>query len=180
MWVDALAVLVIGISAWKGAARGAVWQLAVIGSVVACILVAGELSPQVEQNLPFEQPLKHWAAVGLVYAGVSLVVFLVARVLRGWLEKVKFVEYDRHWGAILGAIKGGAVVLIVTSLLLILAPTTHEMIRQSVTGQVTDQAVQHAAPVLPPKVVYALQRALDTNRAFDDAVPVPEPFELSL
>jgi len=180
MWVDAAAVLLILISAWKGAARGAVWQLAVIGSIVACILVAGELAPHVEAELPFDQPLKHWVAVGAVYAGVSLVVFLIARLLRGWLEKVRFIEYDRHWGAILGAVKGGAIVLVLTGTLLILAPSTHEMIRESVTGAVADRVVKHAAPLLPPRLVFALQRALNTDNAFDEPLPVPEPVQLSL
>lgn len=180
MWLDGCAVLVIAIAAWKGAAKGAVWQLAVLGSIAACILLAGEATPHIEHEIPLEQPLKHWVAVAAVYAGISLIVFLLARTIRGWLEKVKFVEYDRHWGAILGAIKGTILVLAVTCLLLIMAPSTHAMIRESVTGAVTNRTVQHVAPMLPEKLAHALQKAMDSSEKPQLSPPIDESFQLRL
>ena len=180
MWLDGCAVLVIAIAAWKGAAKGAVWQLAVLGSIAACILLAGEATPHIEQEIPLDQPLKHWVAVAAVYAGISLVVFLLARTIRGWLEKVKFVEYDRHWGAILGAVKGTILVLVVTCLLLIMAPSTHAMIRESVTGAVTNRTVQHVAPMLPEKLAHALQQAMDSSEKPRLSLPVDEPLPFRL
>lgn len=172
MWLDGCAVLVIAIAAWKGAAKGAVWQLAVLGSIVGCILLAGEATPHIEQEIPLDQPLRHWVAVAAVYAGISLVVFLLARTIRGYLEKVKFVEYDKHWGAILGALKGFILVLAVTCLLLIMAPSTHAMIRESVTGTVTSKAIQHAAPMLPEKLVTALQKAMNSPVETEATLPL--------
>jgi uncharacterized membrane protein required for colicin V production len=172
MWLDGCAVLVITIAAWKGAAKGAVWQLAVLGSIAACILLAGEATPHLEHEIPLEQPLRHWVAVAAVYAGISLVVFLLARTIRGWLEKVKFVEYDRHWGAILGALKGTILVLVVTCLLLIMAPSTHAMIRESVTGAVTNQTIQYAAPMLPEKLANALQKAMNSSDETELSLPL--------
>ncbi len=180
MWLDGCAVLVIAIAAWKGAAKGAVWQLAVLGSIAACILLAGEATPHIEHEIPLDQPLRHWVAVAAVYAGISLVVFLLARTIRGWLEKVKFVEYDKHWGAILGAIKGTILVLAVTCLLLIMAPSTHAMIRESVTGMVTNRTVQYFAPMLPEKLSHALQNAMDSSEKPELSLPIDEPFPLRL
>ena len=180
MWLDGCAVLVIALSTWKGAAKGAIWQLAVVGSIALCILGAGELTPHIEQEIPFDQPLKHWVAIGAVYAGISLVVFLLARTIRSWLEKIRFLEYDRHWGAILGAVKGAILVLVVTCLLLIMAPSTHNMIRTSVTGAVTNQAVQYIAPLLPAKLVFALQNAINSANEPSITLPDSEPFQLLL
>lgn len=180
MWLDGCAVLVIALAAWKGAAKGAIWQLAVLGSIVACIMVAGEATPHLEKEIPLAQPLKHWVAVAAVYAAISLVVFLLARSLRGWLEKVRFVEYDRHWGAILGAIKGAVLVLVVTCLLLIIAPSSHAMIRDSVTGAVTSQTIRYAAPMLPEKLVNALQTAMNSPDESQFSLPLNEAYRLSL
>ncbi len=180
MWLDGCAVVVIALAAWKGAAKGAIWQLAVFGSIVACIMIAGEATPYLEQEIPLAQPLKHWVALAAVYAGISLVVFLLARTVRGWLEKIRFVEYDRHWGAILGALKGVILVLVVTCLLLIMAPSTHAMIRESVTGEVTNQTIQYAAPMLPEKLVNALQKAIDSSAESVIDLPMTERFRLSL
>lgn len=177
MWLDGCAVLVIAIAAWKGAAKGAVWQLAVLGSIAACVMIAGEATPRLEQEIPLAQPLKHWVAIAAVYAVISLIVFLLARTIRGWLEKVKFVEYDRHWGAILGAIKGTILVLVGTCLLLVVAPSTHAMIRESVTGAVTNQAIQHAAPMLPEKLATALQKAMNSSETPELTLPIDESFQ---
>jgi uncharacterized membrane protein required for colicin V production len=169
MWLDGCAVLVIAIAAWKGAAKGAVWQLAVLGSIAACVMIAGEATPRLEQEIPL--------AIAAVYAVISLFVFLLARTIRGWLEKVKFVEYDRHWGAILGAIKGTILVLVVTCLLLVMAPSTHAMIRESVTGAVTNQAIQQAAPMLPEKLATALQKAMNSRETPELTLPIDESFQ---
>ena len=179
MWLDGCAVLVIALAAWKGAAKGAIWQLAVFGSIVACVMIAGEATPHLEQEIPLAQPLKHWVALAAVYAGISLVVFLLARAIRGWLEKIRFVEYDRHWGAILGALKGAVLVLAVTCLLLIMAPSTHAMIRESVTGAVTNKTIRYAAPMLPAKLVNALQKAIDSSEEPSIALPLNERYRLS-
>ena len=178
MWLDGCAVLVIAIAAWKGAAKGAVWQLAVLGSIAACIMIAGEATPHIEQEIPLEQPLKHWVALAAVYAGISLVVFLLARTIRGYLEKVKFTEYDQHWGAILGALKGAILVLCLTCLSLVLARSTHSVIRESVTGVVTNQAIQHVAPMLPEKLADALMNALDSSEKTELSLPFEEPFQI--
>jgi uncharacterized membrane protein required for colicin V production len=184
MWYDALSVVVILVFAWKGAARGAIWQLAVIGSVGLCILLAGHLTPEIEPHIPLEEPLRHWAAVGIVYLGLSLVVFLAARQLRGWIEKAEFVEYDRHWGAILGLSKGIALMLVVTCLLAVLAPSSRTMLRKSYTGYSARIGVEYAAPLLPAKVSIGLIQALDEPPL--SPLPVlsplrlPEPLELTL
>ena len=176
MWYDALSVVVILVFAWKGAARGAIWQLAVIGSVVLCVLLAGHVTPEIEPHIPLAEPLRHWAAIGLVYLGLSLVVFLIARHLRGWVEKAEFVEYDRHWGTILGISKGVASMLVLTCLLAVLAPSSREMLRKSCTGYSTRIAVKYASPLLPARVSIRLIQALDEPPL--TPVPVLSPFEL--
>jgi len=180
MWLDGCAVLMIALAAWKGAAKGAIWQLAVLGSIVVCVLVAGELTPHLEQEIPLAQPLRHWVALAAVYAGISLVVFLLARAIRGWLEKARFVEYDKHWGAILGAVKGAILVLVVTCLLLIIAPSSHGMIRESVTGAITNQTIQYAAPMLPGRLADALRKAIDSSDGSALSLPVDTSFKFPL
>ena len=182
MWYDIFSVAVILFLAWKGAARGAIWQLAVLASIGLCILLAGHLTPEIEPYLPLQQPLRYWIAVGLVYLAMSLVTFLAARVLRAWVEKVAFVEYDRHWGTILGVTKGVTLMLVLTSLLVLRVPETQDTLRNSYTGKATRLVVVYAGQLLPANVATGLRRALD-----DSALPEPypvrsalEPMELNL
>lgn len=184
MWYDALAVLVILFFAWKGAARGAIWQLAVVLSVALCVLLAEHLTPAIEPHIPLKDPVRHWSAIGIVYLALSLVVFLVARQLRRWVEKVEFEEYDRHWGTIVGAAKGIALMLVITCLLAILAPSTRTMLRASWTGRSTRITLKYAAPLLPKRLATGLLQALQDPPL--NSIPVrspfvlPEPLELKL
>lgn len=183
MWYDAFVLLVLILFTWRGAARGAVWQLAVIGAIVLCVVFAGQLTPILEPHIPLQDPFRHWAAVSVVYLALSLVTFLTARQLRAWLEKVKFVEYDRHWGAILGLVKGGGLVLALTCILLILLPQSRPPIRDSWTGHATQMVVSHVGHLLPQKLVLGLKNAFENDSPFpvqDTPFDGVEPFELSL
>lgn len=180
MWYDAFCVLVIGLLAWRGAARGAVWQLAVVGAIVLCAVFAGQLTPVLTPHIPLDETFRHWVAVGIVYLALSLVTFLAARHLRSWLEKVKFVEYDRHWGAILGLVKGGALVLVLTCLLVILAPQSRDPIRNSWTGHATQLVIGRVEHLLPPRAAMELKNAFQDESSM---LPIPidsGPFEVTL
>lgn len=168
MWYDAVSIVVILLTAWRGASRGAVWQLAVAGSLVLCVLLAGRISPMIEAMLPLEGELRKWVALGLLYLAISLVTFLVARKLRLWLERVKFIEYDRHVGGLLGAAKGAVVVLVLTSLLAVIVPSLRGAIRDSIAGTSTVWTVRVLGPLLPPRVALGLEHSLsDTPLAPD-------------
>jgi membrane protein required for colicin V production len=169
MWYDAFTALILIVFTWKGAAKGAIWQLAVIGSITLCIVFAGQLTPHLKEHIPFDEPVKHWVAVGVVYLGLSLVVFLVCRQLKSWIDKVKFGEYDKHWGAILGLIKGVAMAVVLTGLLAILVPSTRPTIRDSYTGIVTRFAADQLSPILPAKVALGLNQALH-----EDVIPTSD------
>jgi len=182
MWYDVFSIAVILILAWKGAARGAIWQLAAIASLGLCILLAGHLTPRIEPYLPLEAPFRYWMAIGLVYLGMSLIAFLVARVLRAWVEKIAFVEYDRHWGTILGVAKGLTLMLVLTSLLVLKIPQTRETLRESCTGRITRIVVEYTGQLLPADVAAGLLHALDESPV-SLPLPVPsrlEPLELQL
>ncbi len=180
MWYDALTVVVIGLLAWRGAARGAIWQLAVLGSVGLCIIFARQITPHIEPHLPVGEPVRHWLAVGLVYLALSLVMFVLARYLRGWIEKIKFVEYDRHWGAILGGLKGILLMLVLTTVLVVLVPSTRDSVRPSYSGIATRATLEYLSPMFPKKVAIGLRNAFSDPPALQPPIDLGEPFELSL
>ncbi|MBI1313253.1 hypothetical protein GC176_18330 [bacterium] len=161
MWYDIVCLAVLIIAAWRGADRGAVWQLAVLGSVGLCVLFASQLSPHIEPHIPIQEPVRHWATLGVIYALMSLIAFLVARTVRGWLEKVKFTEYDRHWGAILGLIKGAIVVVVATCFIAVMFDGLRPIVHESITGRIVRSVVEQTSSMMPAKVAFGLTQALD-------------------
>lgn len=163
MWCDIGAIAVILWFAYRGASRGAVWQLAALASVGLCVLFAGQLRPLVEGILPEQvtPAMRPSVSIAIVYLGISLLTFLVARKVRLWFEKSRFVEFDRHWGAILGAAKGLLAVLVVVAGIVGLVPPLRSVIRESKTGMVAKLASQIARPMLPDSVGKALDEAFE-------------------
>lgn len=180
MWYDTLTVIVLLLFAWRGASRGAIWQLAVVGSVVLCSALAGQFVPQIERHLPLQDPFRNWAAIGLLYLALSLVTFLLARYLRLKMEEKRFEEYDRHWGAILGIIKGIGLSLLVSSFAVALVPDARPAIRSSHSGQAARRALDLFGPMLPSKVTTGLQNAFDNETESKPETSLDIPFKLSL
>ena len=175
MWYDVGALGVVLFFAWKGANKGAIWQLATIASIGLCIFFAAQLSPVVEKRLPetLDPVVRHWASIGAVYLGLSFVTFLVARKLRLWFEKIRFVEFDRHWGAILGAAKGAIAVLCSTIAIAVAQPATQPTILESTTGNFALSAARYSNLVLPADLADPILRALPIQpaRPLDDLKP---------
>lgn len=163
MWFDIVCLVILILAAWRGADRGAVWQLAVLGSVGLCIVFASQLSPHIEPHIPLPDPMRHWVTLAVIYALMSLVAFLVARAVRGWLEKVKFTEYDRHWGAILGLVKGAIVVVVATCFIAVMLEGLRPVVHESITGKVVRYLVEQTAPMMPTKIAFGLTQALDPS-----------------
>ncbi len=176
MWCDLGAIAVIGWFAWKGASRGAVWQLAAVAAVGLCVLFASQLGPLVERWLPesVAPSMRHSVSIGVVYLGISLVTFLVARKVRLWFEKSRFVEFDRHWGAILGATKGLLAVLAVVAGVAAIAPPFRSAIQESRTGMVAKMVSQFLGPMLPDSIGKPLAEA------FEPAAPDELPSSIAL
>ena len=91
----------------RGAAKGVAWQLAGIGALVLCFMFATPLSLSLAPMIKLAPPLNRWVAMLGIYLVFSFGTFAIARGFRGALEKAKFVEFDRHLGALFGLFKGG-------------------------------------------------------------------------
>lgn len=150
-WIDGVATAVIVICAFKGANRGAVWQLAAVATLIFAAAFTTRLAPFVVEQLPetVDPQIRPWVAIGIVYLGLSFGVYLIASRIRVWFEKARFVEFDRHWGAILGAIKGALIVIATILVTAITLPRSRDEIRRSGSGAITKFSVERLLPLMP-------------------------------
>lgn len=164
-WIDGVAIAVVVYCGFKGASRGAVWQLAAIVTLILAAVFTARLAPRVETALPesIEPQLRSWVAIGVVYLGLSFAVYLLAGRLRAMFEKARFVEFDRHWGAIIGAAKGAMMVLVAVSLVAITLPNARPEIRQSRTGLAAKFALERVVPLMPEWASEASRSVLDES-----------------
>ena len=152
MWFDILTLVVIGYSTIRGAKKGIVWQLAIIGALIACFAFSEPLSLLLAPTLPVDPPLNRWLAMLGIYLGFAFASFAVARTLRSWIEAWKFVEYDRHVGAIFGFIKGGVFCLVLTFFVVMLSDQLRLEILNSHSGYAAAIIMDRLHPVMPAEL----------------------------
>lgn len=168
---DFVVIAVLLYCTFRGLQRGFVWQLAWIVALVLCFgfaeTLSVQLAPKIQQFAPQAQPpLDRWIAMLVLYMGFSFVSFGAARVLRGWIEKAKFVEYDRHLGGIFGFVKGVLICLMATFFLITLSERARETVLNSKSGYAAAVVMDKLQPVLPQelsKILHPYVERLDPN-----------------
>ena len=145
---DGVMLLIVVFTTIHGFWKGATWQIAPIMSLVLGYMVAMPMSITTAHYFG-EPPQNRLFALVTIYIGVSLVVYLLFRSFRAGIDKAKLTEFDRHIGALLGALKGVLLTLATTVGLLIYSTMAREIILKSESSTITAKIINAVYPILP-------------------------------
>lgn len=166
MYYDLVMLAIVAYTTIRGAAKGMAWQLAAIAALVLCFGFAAPASVAVAPAIPFDAPLNRWVAMLAIYLAFSFVCFGLARMWRGWLEALKFEEYDRHLGALFGMLKGAVICLVITFFTVCIAPSARNSVLSSRSGSIAGTVLDQLAVVMPAELGRALAPYL---KRYDEA-----------
>lgn len=167
MGYDIGMLAVLAYTTFRGAAKGIAWQVAAIAALVLCFVFATPASLVVAPMISLDPPLNRWVAMLAVYLAFSFACFAAARLLRGWLEALKFEEYDRHLGALFGLLKGATLCLVITFFTVCLVAPAREYVLKSRSGKLAAQTLEGLTAVTPKEFDKVLAPYL---KRFDEAV----------
>ncbi len=171
--IGMLAVLLIAVvlGAWKGMA----WQLASLASLVLSAAVAIRFSGPLAPMFGGSEPWNRFVAMFVLYLAVSLLVWVVFRMISHAIDRVQLREFDRQAGALFGGLKGVALCLIITFFAVTLSEAARQAVLKSKSGYYIAKLIQRAEPVLPEEVRGALGGYIEElDRRLDPTAP-PEP-----
>ncbi|MCA9005023.1 MAG: CvpA family protein [Planctomycetaceae bacterium] len=160
MWFDLLIVGILIYAVWKGASKGVVWQLAAIAALVLCFAFAESLSLQLAPLINVKPPLNRWIAMLVIYIVFSFISFTLARSLKTAIDSLKFNEFDRHLGAVLGFLKGVLFSLFLTFFLITISETARATVLESRSGYAAAVILNEMAPVMPEELHHILDSCL--------------------
>ena len=149
MWFDLMIVGILLYAVWRGAAKGVVWQLAAIAALILCFAFAESLSLQLAPLINVKPPLNRWIAMLAIYIGFSFISFTLARSLKSAIDSMKFNEFDRHLGAVLGLPKGAIFSLFLIFFLITISETARATVLVSHSGHAAAVILNELAPVMP-------------------------------
>lgn len=150
--------------AWKGLA----WQVASVSAIFVSYLVALKFRGPVSQMIRVDPPLNQFIAMFAIYALVSAGIWIGFGYVKAFIERLSLRSFDRQAGALLGALKGGLLCIVVTMFAVtLLGESRRQQICQSTSGLWIARSINKLRVVMPREIHPMLAPYL--NR-FDDAM----------
>ena len=138
--------------AWFGARRGLASQVAGLLSLVAGFLVAIPLSTPLASLFSSKEPVGRLIALAVICALLSLTLYALAFRYHKMTAKWKLEHWDRHRGALMGAVKGCFPAITLTFLALLLVGDLRVPILRPPPGRLMGRLVRALHPLLPREV----------------------------
>jgi membrane protein required for colicin V production len=159
-----------------GAWKGMVWQLASLGALFASGFVAirfsGRLAPAISQ-----EQWGQFAAMLILYILTSLVIWLLFRLVAGFLDRLKLREWDRQLGVLFGLAKGLLLCVVITFFAVTLSESARQTIARTYSGRGASLLIEKTLPLMPQEARGLLgQYLLELNQKLDpNTLPAPPP-----
>ena len=150
---DMIMVAVLAVATIFGFWKGLAWQVASLASLVVSYVVALKFADQVAPMVSDHAPWNKFLAMLLIYAGTSLIVWMLFRIVAGTIDRVKLKEFDRQMGALVGFAKGVLLCIAITFFAVsLLGDGQRESIIGSKSGQAIVALLDKADAVAPPEI----------------------------
>ncbi len=111
---DVMMILVLVAAIVFGAWKGLAWQVASLAAIFVSFFVAMRFREPVSHMFNAEPPWNRLLAMLVLYLATSLVIWLAFGLVRKIIDRVKLKDFDRHAGAVLGALTGVILCVIIT------------------------------------------------------------------
>ena len=155
--------------AWKGMA----WQVASSASLVLSYAVALRFSTPLAHHFGQQAPLNRFIAMFVLYAGTSLIIWMLFRIVAGFINRVRLREFDRQMGALFGAAKGILLCVAITFFAVTLSSKARAAVLNSRSGYFIAVLLDRANAVMPKELHDVLDPYL--NKLEKELSPATQP-----
>jgi len=149
---DLVMLGILAAAALLGYFKGMVWQLAWIAGIVASSYVAFRFGANLTPFFGTQAPWNRFAAMLAAYAGTSIGVWLVFRLISKAINAVHLSAFDHQLGLLLGLAKGALLCVVVTFFSVTLAPDYRHQIVASRSGRLVAELIVRADTYLPKEI----------------------------
>ena len=175
-----IAVLVAAIlfGAWKGLA----WQVASLAAIFVSYFVALTFRAPVAAMIKTEEPWNKFIAMFGLFIVTSLGIWILFGFISRSIERFHLKDFDRHAGAVLGAVKGALLCLVITFFAVtLLSDAQKQAIVNSYSGHFIAKTIDKLDAVMPKEVHQVVQpylekldKELDGNPSTNDSKTIPD------
>jgi membrane protein required for colicin V production len=149
---DMVMLGILAAAAVIGYFKGIVWQIAWIAGIALSSFVAIRFAGPLTPFFGDQAPWNRFIAMLALYAGTSIVVWLVFRIISKAINAVHLSAFDHQLGLLFGAAKGALFCIVITFFAVTLAPQYRDQIIHSKSGRIVAQLIVQADAYLPKEV----------------------------
>ena len=143
---------------WKGLA----WQVASVAAIVVSYFAAYRFRDQVAQYVQAEPPFNRIAAMLIIFVASSLIIWLAYAYVTRSLEKAELNGFNRQMGALVGAVLGILLCMVVTMFSVsLLGQDAHDSIHHSKFGPYVLRGISTVHMVVPEELSASLDPHFD-------------------
>jgi len=166
---DILMLVIFGGAVLFGAWKGLAWQVASLAAIVVSYIVAINFREPLGQLLQTEPPWNNFLAMLILFLGTSLIIWMIFGRVKASIKKMHLAGFDRQAGALLGAVKGALLCMVVTMFAVTLfGETTTQAVFNSRSGGYITRGINQLTAVVPPEIHDVLNPYVDRfNQALE-------------
>ena len=159
---DLIMLAIVTIATLFGAWKGLAWQIAWVSATAISSLVALKLRSSVANQLGMNGLVGEYVAMGLIFAAVSVIIWLLYRIGYSWIKRSGLGKFDRRLGAAAGIISGLLLCILITVIsMAISGPAGQAQIRASSSGRWISSLLMRSNSYLPEDVQQRLDGLMD-------------------
>jgi membrane protein required for colicin V production len=159
---DLVMIAVLAAAVLFGAWKGLAWQVASLAALFASYLAALRFRGLITPLISADPPWNTFIAMFAIYIAVSLVIWIAFGFVRKFIVRFHLKDFDRQAGALLGALKGALLCMIITLFAVtLLGKTYKESICRSRSGNFIARAINELHVAVPPELHEVLDPLLE-------------------
>lgn len=154
-------VVVVG-AVWFGWWKGLAWQIASLAAIIVSYIVAVNFREPVSRYISADEPWNRIAAMLILFLGTSLLIWTIYASVSKSLKKMELKGFDHQAGALLGAVKGALLCMIITMFSVsLLGEKAHDAIHNSRSGRYVVSGITKVSAIVPGELAKYIQPHVD-------------------
>lgn len=167
MSVYDIAMIIVFLGAiWFGYWKGLAWQIASVAAIFLSYFVAVTFPDTITSYISLEAPFNRFAAMLILFIGTSLLVWTLFASISSSLKKMELKGFDRQAGAIVGALKGAMLCMVITIFAFsLLGDKARDAIHSSKSGYYVVHGIDQLPSILPTDVYDVVHKYVENFRS---------------
>ena len=159
---DIVMLVVLGGAIWFGFWKGLAWQVASVAAVCVSYIVAVNFREPVSHFIQAEEPWNRIGAMLVLFLATSIVIWIIYARIKGTIQRMELKGFDRQAGAMMGALKGVLLAMVITIFSVsLLGPKAHDSIHTSKFGPYFISGISKLSAIVPAELFEYIRPHVD-------------------